>query len=288
MTDFFNSNELKIKNFKNNKMLYEKNKSLLRALLQKIFLKILLILFPNKFLIYKNKIKTKMNRCGYFLRFYLANIYLRLRYPLYFKVPSTQLYAIGVAIKFLKILKEKKINFFLLGGSLLGAVRQGSFAGRPKDVDFGIKEEELPKLLDAIPLLKKNGARFIRKRSHNKLEGIQILFSCMLVDVGIYRKQNVEGKIMWTGERENDYLIHVQDLISSQRWKHSQKHHAIHKKNLSNNLFSISLDHLITVELYGVKFMAPPNPEIYLEKKYGKNWEKPDKKQFTWNKNKFK
>ena len=110
----------------------------------------------------------------------------------------------------------------------------------------------------------------------------------MLVDVGIYRKQNVEGKIMWAGERENDYLIHVQNLISSQRWEHSLENHTIHKKNLSNNLFSISLDRLITVELYGVKFMAPPNPQIYLEKKYGKNWEKPDKKQFTWNKNKFK
>tara|TARA_Y100000031_G_C7942340_1_gene257671 strand:+ start:105 stop:311 length:207 start_codon:yes stop_codon:yes gene_type:complete len=48
------------------------------------------------------------------------------------------------------------------------------------------------------------------------------------------------------------------------------------------------LDHLIPVKLYGKKFLSPSNPEVYLEKKYGKNWRSPDKKQFFWNKNKFK
>jgi len=33
-----------------------------------------------------------------------------------------------------------KINFFLLKGCLLGAVPQGCFAGRHKDIDLGIKE----------------------------------------------------------------------------------------------------------------------------------------------------
>ena len=34
--------------------------------------------------------------------------------------------------------------------------------------------------------------------------------------------------------------------------------------------------------------MARANPEVYLEKVYGKNWRTPDKKQFFWGKNKFK
>ena len=131
-----------------------------------------------------------MNKSGYFLRLYLASTYLRFRYPLYFRMPSTQLYAIGTAIKFLKILKPQNIDFFLMDGSLLGAVRQGSFAGRPADLDFGIKEDEFPKLLDAIPLLKKNGAKFIRERFYNnKVASLQIEFPCMLVDISIYRKK---------------------------------------------------------------------------------------------------
>jgi hypothetical protein len=263
----------------------KKKKSLLRALIQKLFLKLILKLFPKKFLSYKNKIKLIMNKSGYFFRLYLACTYLRFRYPLYFRMPSTQLYAIGTAIKFLKILKPQNIDFFLMDGSLLGAVRQGSFAGRPSDIDLGIKEDQLPKLLNAIPLLMKSGARFIRTRPHNKIERLQILFSCMLVDIGIYRKQKKKGKVMWTnfgGERKNDYLIHVQKLI------HSQERHLPQNENLTKNRFAISLDHLIPIEVYGRMFMAPPNPEVYLKKKYGKNWRTPDKKQFFWNKSEFK
>ena len=68
-------------------------------------------------------------------------------------------------------------------------------------------------------------------------------------------------------------------------------------ENLTKNRFAISLDHLIPIEsldhlipieVYGRKFMAPPNPEVYLKKKYGKNWRIPDIKQFYWNKSKFK
>ena len=43
----------------------------------------------------------------------------------------------------MEILKPQKIDLFLVGGCLLGAVRQGSFAGRPSDIDFGIKEDTL-------------------------------------------------------------------------------------------------------------------------------------------------
>ena len=44
------------------------------------------------------------------------------------------------------------------------------------------------------------------------------------------------------------------------------------------------LENLITVKAYGKNFFSPANPEIYLEKIYGKNWKVPDKKQFFWKK----
>jgi len=242
---------------------YFKSKSLPRELIQKIFLKLLLKLFPKKFLLYKEKIRFIMNKSGFLLRLYLVSTYLRFRYPLYFKIPAKHLYAVGLAIKFLKILKPQKIDFFLTSGSLLGAVRQGSFAGRPSDVDFGIKEEQLPKLLNAIPLLIKNGARFIRKRSSGKLIKLQILFHCMLVDVGIFKKKKVGKKEMWFNEDERRY-------------------------NSKLRGFTFSLDRLTTIKAYGREFMAPANPEIYLEIKFGKNWRTPDKKQFFWNKKNLK
>ena len=44
------------------------------------------------------------------------------------------------------------------------------------------------------------------------------------------------------------------------------------------------MDNLIPIKAYGKEFLAPSNPEIYLELKYGKNWRKSDKKQFFWSK----
>ena len=105
MINLFSSNELKLQKSQDYNSLHEKSKSLLRALVQKLFLTLLLRLFPKKFLSYKNKIKFIMNRGGYFLCLYLTCTYLRFRHPLYFKLPSRQLYAISIVIKFLKILK---------------------------------------------------------------------------------------------------------------------------------------------------------------------------------------
>ena len=57
MIDLFSTNELKLQKEQNYKTLYEKPKSLLRALIQKFFLKILFKLFPKKFSSYKSKIR---------------------------------------------------------------------------------------------------------------------------------------------------------------------------------------------------------------------------------------
>ena len=96
----------------NFKILYVKPKSLLRELIQKLFLKLLLKLFPNKFLTYKNKIRSIMNKSGYYISLGLVIIYLRFKYPHYISLPSRHIYALHILIKFLEVLKRQKINFF--------------------------------------------------------------------------------------------------------------------------------------------------------------------------------
>ena len=69
-------------------------------------------------------------------------------------------------------------------------MRQESFAGRPSDIDLGIKEDQHSKLLDAIPLFKKIGAVSIRRQTFEKLAKLQILFPFILVDIGVFCKKN--------------------------------------------------------------------------------------------------
>ena len=245
----------------NFKILYVKPKSLLRELIQKLFLKLLLKLFPNKFLTYKNKIRSIMNKSGYYISLGLVIIYLRFKYPHYISLPSRHIYALHILIKFLEVLKRQKINFFLIAGTLLGAVRQESFAGRPKDIDLGIIEEQFPILLKAIPLLKKNGVKVIRRFPNEEPTRLQIFYPNILVDVGIYKKKKIGKGEVWLGNTDRS----------------------------KGTTFSITdLKRLIPVKLYGKVFFSPSNPEIYLEKSYGKSWKTPNIKQFFWNKNKFK
>jgi len=247
------------------KILYTKPKSFIRKLLQKLFLKILLKFFPKKFSSYKNKIRNLLNKFGFHLPLTLSAIYLKFKHPRYFKVPSRQICAFEQLIKFSEVLKKNKIDFFLLCGTLLGAMRQESFAGRPSDIDLGIKEEQVPKLLDAIPLLIKNGGRIIKEVGGDNFNNLLIVCRYILVDITIYRKKKIGEKEMWIGEGEDPATKFVASTFQIK-----------------------DLENLIPVNFFEKQFMAPANPEIYLEKRYGKNWKIPDKSQFFWNKNKFK
>ena len=251
-------------------MLYVKPKSFLKVLINKIFLKFLLKFFPKKFLSYKNKIKTIMNKGAFYLFLTLKTIYLKFKYPLYISLPPRNIYALHTLFKFSEVLKQQKIDFFLTSGSLLGAVRQESFAGRPKDIDLGIKEDQFLKLFNAIPLLIKSGVIAVRKvpynKSNNKVVRLHIVYPYSLVDIAIYRKKKVGKEEMWIGETNRNFDMKFNGIA----------------------LPVANLEHLVPIQLYGKKFLAPTNPEIYLEKVFGKNWRIPDKKQFFWNKNKMK
>ena len=156
------------------KYIYKKPKSRFRKIIEILFLRIFSAIFLKKLLYFQNKAKNIINFINSKKFYWLHVNLLRFRYLSYFHLQLTQLNSIHMLIKFLKVLKKEKISFFLTAGSLLGAVRQESFAGRPSDIDLGIREEQLPRLLKTIPLLIKNGAANIRKHPINRPERLQI------------------------------------------------------------------------------------------------------------------
>ena len=271
-------------------LLYSKPKSWYRSLLQKIFLKILSKLFPKKFLSYKEKTIKIVNKIRFFSYYKIPSIYLRFKYPTYFfKLPSSHLYAIHTFFKYTEILKKEKIDFFLLASNLLGSVRQESFADI-RDIDLGIKEDQLPKLIKALPLFEKKGVLRIVSASikneikldpsepnsvlkGNTLERFQMNMPFILVDITIFRKKILDGKKMWIGET---------DKFTASKFRGI----ALPEEDLENLKF---------IDVYGKKFPSPANPETYLKQKYGDSWETPKHtsisttvNEFFWNKNKIK
>ena len=155
-------------------------------------------------------------------------------------------------------MKKKNIKFFLLGGTLLGAVRQESFAGRPTDVDVGIKDYDEKKLKNCIKqTVLKECSKVNFLKYEDKSKKIQITFKSLLIDIAIFKKRKIGNKLMWAGDSKNKKLI----------------------KFSKTNLTKFN-----TVKLYGKEFLSPEKPMDYLTKKYGKNWRIPDKKQYFWKK----
>jgi len=219
-----------------------------------------------------NSIRKKKNFILPFISFYSNVIYLKIFNIKYFNLPSNHIYSFMILKKFLKFFKKKEINFFLIAVTLLGSVRQNSFAGRPADIDLGILDAEYQKLKIYLPLLIKNGVKNINVKHQEKkkeyysnltkfkIDRIQFNFLNRLIDVSIFKKVKIDNKIMWLGEVEKNY---------------GNDHNGI-------LLEYDDLKKLKLGKLYGKNFLIPNNSHEYLKKKYGKNWRVPDKKQFVW------
>ena len=92
--------------------------------------------------------------------FFFTKLPLRLKHYQLFRinklVPINHLIAIDIIQELSKIYEPYGVKFFLTGGQLLGAVRQGAFAGRPQDVDLGLIDTHFDKFYKNIHLIKKN------------------------------------------------------------------------------------------------------------------------------------
>jgi len=233
-------------------------KNFLHNFSQSLFLKFLLILSGKNYEKNKKYFKNSLEQIKNYYQFSFVNLYLRIKYLNYWSLPFQHLNYLDKFLFFDKIMKKKNISFFLLGGTLLGAVRQESFAGRPTDIDIGIKEYDEKKLRNCIKqteLKKCDKIKILKYRDKSKK--IQITFKSLLIDVAIFKKRKFGNKLMWAGDSNSKKLMKFT------------------KTNLTK---------LKTVKLYGKEFLSPEKPIDYLLKKFGKNWSIPDKKQYFWKK----
>ena len=238
-------------------------KGTVRDKIQKVFLFLLKKIAQNKYLFYRDKARYFISLFKFYIYKIYRIVYLKIKYPKYYSLPYNQIRSLHATLKFLKISSNSAINFFLIDGALLGAVRHQSFAGRPSDVDLAIRgEKDYNKLKNLIPkLIKNKEITQIRKRpcKAKNFKRLQINMFGTLIDVEIFKKKFFRKKKLWVGD-DSDSLKKV-------------------------NTFPVSdLNKLKLIKLYEEYFLSPANPKLFLKKKFGKSWAVLKKNQFIWKK----
>lgn len=144
-------------------------------------------------------------------------------------------------------------------GALLGAVRQGAFAGRPSDIDVGVL---FPKGCQAyVDLLELDGKRFgLRSKRHKqtRLGPAKIKMRCTAnIDLRILDYQDTS-----TPTALYEVCNHTESSAQQYDWPGLQK--------------------ALRARIFDCHFFIPNNYRALLEELYGPEWHKPDKRQVHW------
>ena len=231
-------------------------------------------LFKKIYLNLRSTSRLKANLVGLSRRFVTDAwgflILVLLSVPLLFKfrkdrVPFRQVLMLDTALKFTRLLDHYNIDYVLLTGSLLGAVRQRAFAGRPRDFDIAIRKRDRQKLLDLIPSFKSQGL-------------------CVYECTG--RRDSANGfivafpSVLCFQDRWAEIDIHTYVECDGGKWRWDRWDHDIPKITFEIDFPNAGSENY--AEIFSNKFKIPGNWEDYLVAVFGEDWRTPDSKQFSW------
>ena len=197
---------------------------------------------------------------------FFAVTFLTLRVaPKYYKlkVPNRQILMLDTAIKVTQKLEDNGIEYCLIGGSLLGAIRQKAFAGRPSDFDVAIKERDWRKILSIQDQFVELG---LKVKDHTSIRLDKSSYGGIV---------HIWPKILRPKTRWGMIDIHVHTQVGDfWRFKYSDPDLDEVPK------FQILIDFpersdAIFGEIFGFHFPIPTNFEHYLLQAYGENWMTP-------------
>ena len=187
------------------------------------------------------------------------------------RVPFRQLIILDTALKVTKQLENANIEYVILSGTLLGAIRQGAFAGRPADFDIGVKEADVTKVLSL----------------ENELKHLQI----MLFNFGQMHpsRLSVRGSIVALPnglEKVMPLRCQVQIMVHEfrdgswgwQRW--SSDFNDMDQPMRKATVQFPTSGSKIESSIFGYDFPIPENTEEYLIICYGADWRTPNVKQY--------
>lgn len=192
--------------------------------------------------------------------------FLRVRY-FGQRIPRHQVASYLILRRYLSLCRRHNIDTWAFDGTLLGAVRNGKFAGRPGDLDFIVGEDDAERLQSLITDFLFAKTSFIRWFPLFK-QTFAIEFSAyesgtrifLFVYVLGHRLQKLEISSAKFEIRDNrKLLIFDSSLIGVEE----------HRFDATD--FSDYCD----TNIFGVQVRTPKNPVKYLEILYGADWMTP-------------
>lgn len=254
----------KYKNFILNniiKFLYHKPKKIWYHIFESTYLK-----YKLKNLIINNKLYNKIN---------------------YTKVPYRHLATIYV-IKSLERIFDYKIKFILMDGLCLGVLRNKTFAGRPKDVDLAVTENDFQKI---IKNFKKIEIFFDLKRkfNNNNIPSKILKFNKKNNLTRTVRKiysnfKNSERKFSYFLAHDNLYFYFNHILVEIKCIEKKKNSNLTVEYNFHNFHYRYNdIKNSIKVRAYSnIEFYIPKNANKYMKLRYGKSFKTPISKQFKY------
>lgn len=169
-------------------------------------------------------------------------------------VPFRQVASLRNLDSIVSVLEFNNIPYWVAEGTLLGAVRQKAFAGRPGDIDIFVKLSDLDRLIEAVS--KNNDVASWVFREEISALHVNYPIGCPV-----------------------SFLLLTKDLNANIYFR------KIYRKDKFEKLYrEVSVSALLSgskASIFGRLVSAPGDSELYLDRFYP-GWRVPDKKQISW------
>lgn len=221
-----------------------------------------------------------LNRPSIFAYFFPSNYLLKL--SMHYPISIMQASSIRSLKEIKSFFESKNIQFFLMHGSLLGAIRSNSFAGRPGDIDFGIQDVDMNKLLDYQSELSQLGFKITKVKCNIGALLITPTRGCP-ISLIVFRSLTKNKQVTLQNTQS---LVRYYDFFSSDVIGKIQGRPFLSYKELTENgrekfdNLKPQLNKQSKAQIFGISFSVPANAKNLLTTQYGSNWETPSGKQY--------
>lgn len=203
--------------------------------------------------------------------FHACFLFVRLIFRIRFAargIPKHQVLIFLVLKKYVDFCNKNSIRYFVFDGTLLGAIRNKKFAGRPSDLDFVLYYEDFKKIKSLIKLHPTGFLRFVRK--------VPILKDLLVVHFGKLQIKTNRSYIPILFLKKE--VTTIEQAFAKKVFIDGQLCLQVGSTDPDFDFHFFPIDDFENIEkafIFGLEVNVPKNPTKYLELKYGADWMTP-------------